>query len=146
MNWPRRQPGGRLMCNAATESWGHQGLLQGSQREKNVMEQFWGSLHKDQVLLGSWEMERFPCASEVLQVKRRRGRPGCEKTLEEDDSTVLELLTDPCVCCGDGEVGHSRGMQEIWGSHLGETEVAAALELFWKRSEKHVRNPVAKGF
>lgn len=40
--------------------------------------------------------------------------------LGEDDTTGhLELLTDTCVCCGDGEMGHSRGMQEIW-SHMGK--------------------------
>lgn len=42
------------------------------------------------------------------------------ETLGEDDTTGhLELLTDTCVCCGDGEMGHSRGMQEIW-SHMGK--------------------------
>lgn len=58
----------------------------------------------------------------------------------------LERPAGPCVCCGDGEGERSGGMQEIRWSQMGEREVAAASEFFWRRPERNARNPVARGF
>jgi len=58
MSKSRRRPCSRHLCNATIGSRGHQGLLQRSRGVENVMEQGWGSVHKDWVLLRSRQVER----------------------------------------------------------------------------------------
>lgn len=51
-----------------------------------------------------------------------------------------------CVAeVGKGDVAEGCRKYSVW-SQMGEGEVAAASELFWRRSERNVRNLVARGF
>lgn len=136
---PRRWPGGKCM-------WGHQGLLQRSRREENVIEHHWGSVHKNWVLLMG---DRADPACLGCQKSYKWKEDGKDQRVRREtlgvgwwfQRTSLKRLGGPCVCCRGGEGGCSRGMQEIQcmesdGGRGGSSCIRAFLEEVRKKCKE----------